>query len=63
MTTEERIARLEGVLEQIDRRLSNMERGIEALVANKADKWETRLWFTTMLTLLGAVLGIVIAKL
>jgi hypothetical protein len=63
MAIEERVARLEGITEQIDRRLSNMERGLEALVANKADKWETRLWFTTMLTLLAALLGIVIAKL
>lgn len=59
MAIEERVARLKGITEQINRRLTNIERTLE----NKADKWETRLWFTTMLTLLGALLGIVIAKL
>ena len=53
-TPEEPIARTEGVLEQINERLGNIERTLQ----QKADKSEVRLLFVTTVTLLVAIIGI-----
>jgi C4-type Zn-finger protein len=74
-TSEGRIARVEGILEQINERLGNIERlleqkadrnevnarldRIEDRLERKADKGEMRLLFLTTITLLVAILGIV----
>ena len=53
-TPEEPIARTEGVLEQINERLGNIERTLQ----QKADKSEVRLLFVTTVSLLVAIIGI-----
>jgi hypothetical protein len=65
-TSDERVARIEGVLEQMNERLGNIEArlgNIEAqnlgLMEQKADKSEVRLLFATTITLLAALIGIV----
>ena len=68
ITPEERISRLEGVLEHVNERLGNLENqssGIIAILDRKADKSELRLLFVTTTALLVAVtglLGAVLAK-
>jgi hypothetical protein len=55
MTTPgERISKVEGILEQINERLGNIERALD----QKADKSEVRLLFVTTITLLVAVIGL-----
>jgi hypothetical protein len=65
-TSEERVARTEGVLDQMNERLGNIEArmgNIEAqnlrLLEQKADKSEVRLLFATTITLLAALISIV----
>jgi C4-type Zn-finger protein len=44
----ERIAKVEGILEQINKRLNHLEAELHDLRAelrNKVDKWEMRIWF------------------
>jgi hypothetical protein len=53
-TPAERLARTEGILEQINERLGNLER----MVAQKADKSEVRFLFATTITLLVAIIGL-----
>ena len=67
---EERMAKAEGILEQISARLNHLENritGLENRIAGievtKADKWEMRIWFMMIMALLGAILGVVIGKL
>ena len=55
---EERIARSEGVLEQIIERLGNLEAQNLRVLEQKADKSEVRLLFVTTVTLLVAIIGI-----
>lgn len=57
--SEERVARIEGVLEQINERLGNIEAQNLRLLEQKADKNEVRLLFATTITLLAALIGIV----
>ena len=57
----DRISRVEGILEQMNERLGNLERqgsGITAILEQKADKSEVRLLFVTSTTLLVAVIGL-----
>jgi hypothetical protein len=61
VSPEERISRVEGVLEQVNERLGNLERpgsGIIAILEQKADKSEVRLHFVTSTTVLVAVIGL-----
>jgi C4-type Zn-finger protein len=74
-TSEGRVARIEGVLEQINERLGNIEAqnlrlldqkadnelvaNIERTLEQKAAKNEVRLLFATTITLLTALIGIV----
>ena len=46
------------VLEQLNTGLNHVETDLRA----KADKWEMRIWFMTIMALLVAILGIVVAK-
>ena len=60
-TSEERIARIEGVLEQMNERLGTVEvrlGTIEARLDQKADKSEMRLLFIASLTLQIAIIGL-----
>ena len=66
ITPEERIARVEGVLEQVNERLGNLEKqssGITTILDRKADKAEVRLLFVTSTTLLAALMVAVIGLL
>ena len=57
----ERISKVEGILEQINERLGNLERqgsGLIQILDRKADKSEVRLLFVTTTTLLVAVIGL-----
>lgn len=45
---EERTARIEGILSQINERLNH----VEAEMRNKADKWEIRIWFLIIVLLM-----------
>jgi hypothetical protein len=52
---EERVANIEGMLSQMDRRLNHLETEISELrndIKTKADKWEIRIWFFIILLLL-----------
>ena len=72
-TLEERVSRLEGVVEQINERLADIQAQLEGiradlrdLRAQKADKWELRLWAVTILAfqaVLAGLLGAVLARL
>jgi hypothetical protein len=60
-TSEERIGRIEGVLEQMNERLGSIETRlgrVESRLDQKADKSEMRLLFGTTLTLLVAAIGL-----
>ena len=57
-TPEERIARTEGVLEQINERLGNLEAQNLRILEQKADRSEVRILFVTTVTLLVAITGI-----
>lgn len=57
----ERISKVEGILEQINERLGNLERqgfGLMQILYRKADQGEVRLLFVTTTTLLVAVIGL-----
>jgi C4-type Zn-finger protein len=45
---EERIAKIEGIMEQMNERLNH----VEADLKNKADKWEIRIWFLIVVLLM-----------
>lgn len=47
------------VLEQLNTRLNH----VEADLRTKADRWEMRIWFMTIMALLVAILGIIVGKL
>ncbi|HID11532.1 MAG TPA: hypothetical protein EYP17_09580 [Candidatus Latescibacteria bacterium] len=63
---EERVARIEGILSQMDKRLNHVEteiaglrdelrgeiEGLRAELRTKADKWEIRIWFLLILLLM-----------
>ena len=57
---------LKDVLEQISARLNHLEsrlNHIDVRLDNKADKWEMRIWFMTIMVLLGPILGTIITRL
>ena len=56
---EERVSRLEGIVEQINERLANIERNVSMLMDRKADKMELRLYFAVTVALFGTVIGLV----
>lgn len=45
---EGRVARIEGILSQINERLNH----VEAELRNKADRWEIRIWFLVIVPLM-----------
>ncbi len=52
---EERIAKIEGILSQMDKRLNHVETEIGGLrdeLRNKADNWEIRIWFLVIVLLM-----------
>ena len=57
-TPAERISRVEGVLEQINERLGNIEAQSLKILEQKADKTEVRFLFVTTITLLVAIIGL-----
>lgn len=57
-TPAERISRVEGVLEQINERLGNIEALSLKILEQKADKSEVRFLFVTTITLLVAIIGL-----
>ena len=57
-SVEERVSRLEGVLEQMNERLGRVELDLR----NKVDKWEFRLWAGLVLALLAALFGAVLSR-
>ena len=59
ISQEERISRLEGIIEQINERLANIERNISMLMDRKADKTEVRFMFGITITLICVLIGLV----
>ena len=57
-TPAERLARTEGVLEQINERLGNLGAQTLSILERKADKSELRFLFATTITLLVAIIGL-----
>ncbi len=54
----DRISRVEGILEQMNERLGNLESQVSRILDQKADKSEVRLLFVTTTTLLIGVIGL-----
>lgn len=52
MDMEERIAKVEGILSQMNERLNHVEANLRELARNKADKWEIRIWFLIIVLLM-----------
>ena len=66
VSPEERISRVEGVLEQMNERLENFEAlmtGIEYQLDRKADKTEVRFLFGITFTLFAVTIGLICAVL
>ena len=59
ISQEERISRLEGIIEQLNERLAAIERNVSMLMDRKADKMELRLYFAVTVALFGTVIGLV----
>jgi chromosome segregation ATPase len=56
---EERIAKVEGILEEVRARLNHVEdrlniieTRLDNIMASKADKWEIRIWFLIIVILM-----------
>jgi hypothetical protein len=56
---EEKVARIEAILGQVDKRLNHLESdissfrsSIDILQRDKVDKWEVRIWFIILITLI-----------
>lgn len=49
VNAEQKVSKLEGALEQMNIRLGGIERRLEHLEAQKADKWEIRIWFIVLM--------------
>ena len=54
--------RMSGLETRLGQQVTELESRMHTALASKADKWEMRIWCTTILALLAAVLGIVIGK-
>ena len=63
ISQEERVSRLEGIIEQIDERLAAIERNTLMLMDRKADKIEVRFMFGITITLLCVLIGMVVGVL
>jgi hypothetical protein len=73
MALEERVPRLEGIVEQVNERLGAIDTGLRDIRAelrdlrtelrSKADKWEARVWSGLVSALLAAVLAAVLVRL
>jgi len=67
-TLEERVSRLEGIIEQISERLANIERAIEqgqeSLRAEMRSNfhWMMGAIFATWITLIGTVMGVLLTR-
>ena len=59
ISQEERISRLEGIIEQINERLAAIERNVSMIMDRKADKTEVRFLFGITITLIGVNMGLV----
>ena len=66
ISQEERVSRLEGIIEQINERLGSIEarlgtieRNVSMLMDRKADKAELRLYFVVTIALFGTLIGLV----
>ena len=59
ISQEERVSRLEGIIEQLNERLAAIERNVSMLMDRKADKMELRLYFAVTVALFGTVIGLV----
>jgi hypothetical protein len=59
VSQEERISRLEGIIEQINERLAAIERNVSMIMDRKADKTEVRFLFGITITLIGVNMGLV----
>lgn len=60
VSVDERMAKVEGILEQISLRLGQLEaplNHLEVRLDQKADKWEVRIWFILITALVAAVLA------
>ena len=64
MALEQRVSRLEGVLEQINERLGALERDVRDLRAEMRGqfRWMVGLMVVQWVTLLGAVVGALLAR-
>ena len=63
ISQEERVSRLEGIVEQINERLANIERNVSMIMDRKADKTEVRFMFGITITLICVLIGLVGADL
>jgi hypothetical protein len=59
VSQEERISRLEGIIEQINERLAAIERNVSMIMDRKADKTEVRFLFGITITLICVLIGLV----
>ena len=46
------MAKVEGILEEVRMRLNHVEARLDHVIANKADKWEIRIWFLILIVLI-----------
>ena len=60
---EERVCRLEGIVEQINEWLADLERNVSMFMDRKADKTEHRFMFGITITLIYVLIGLVGADL
>mgnify|MGYP001031332543 CR=1 FL=1 len=59
INAEQKVSKFEGALEQmnirldgVERRLDHFETRFDQVMASKADKWEIRIWFIVLMTLI-----------
>ena len=52
INAEPRIAKVEGILEQVNAGLSHIEARLNHLEVAKADKWEIRIWFIVLMAMI-----------
>ena len=71
---EERIARIEGILEQMNERLNhfgtemgdlrtemdNLRKYVETELRSKADKWEIRIWFIILIAVISVSTSLIL---
>jgi C4-type Zn-finger protein len=64
---EERIAKIEGILEQINERLNHfgtemgdLRKYVETELRGKADKWEIRIWFIILIAVMSVLTSLIL---